>query len=111
MTKHDVAAATTKYPPRKRSYTIQAVVRAVDILNTFTSTSEILDLRVVAARAGLHKATAFRLLETLVETRLLERAGKQGYRSSIQISRSRRFASATRRRAIYFPSPRPSRTA
>jgi ribose transport system substrate-binding protein len=91
MTKHDVATATTKYPLRKRSYTIQSVVRAVDILNTFTSTSEILDLRVIAARAGLHKATAFRLLETLVETRMLERAGKQGYRSSIQMSRSRRF--------------------
>jgi ribose transport system substrate-binding protein len=91
MTKQDAAAAATKYPQRKRSYTIQSVVRAVDILNAFTSTSEILDLRVVAARAGLHKATAFRLLETLVETRVLERAGKQGYRSSIQISRSRHF--------------------
>ncbi|HVW77172.1 MAG TPA: substrate-binding domain-containing protein, partial [Alloacidobacterium sp.] len=91
MTKTGAAAGSATYPPRKRSYTIQSVVRAVDILNSFTSTSEILDLRVIAARAGLHKATAFRLLETLVETRVLERAGKQGYRSSIQISRSRRF--------------------
>jgi ribose transport system substrate-binding protein len=91
MKKDDVIATTGQYPPRKRSYTIQSVVRAVEILNTFTSTSEILELRVIAARAGLHKATAFRLLETLVETRVLERAGKQGYRSSIQISRSRRF--------------------
>ena len=91
MTKHDAAAAATEPSPRKRSYTIQAVVRAVAILNTFTSTSEVLDLRVIAARANLHKATAFRLLETLVETRLLERAGKQGYRSSVQMSRARRF--------------------
>src|ERR1700733_2492900 len=91
MTKHDAPATTTKYPLRKRSYTIQSDVRAVDILNAFTTTSEILDLRDVTARTGLHKATAFRLLETLVETRMLERAGKQGYRSSIQVSRSRRF--------------------
>lgn len=91
MTKHDIVAASTELPPRKRSYTIQAVVRAVAILNAFASTSEVLDLRVIAARANLHKATAFRLLETLVETRLLERAGKQGYRSSVQISRARRF--------------------
>lgn len=91
MTKHDIEAASTELSPRKRSYTIQAVVRAVAILSAFTSTSEVLDLRVVAARANLHKATAFRLLETLVETRLLERAGKQGYRSSVQMSRARRF--------------------
>ena len=91
MAKHGVSATTAEAPPHRRSYTIQAVVRAVAILNTFTSTSEVLDLRVVAARANLHKATAFRLLETLVETRLLERAGKQGYRSSVQMSRSRRF--------------------
>ncbi|GGG62889.1 substrate-binding domain-containing protein [Edaphobacter dinghuensis] len=91
MTKRDITIASTETTLRKRSYTIQAVVRAVAILNTFTSTSEVLDLRVIAARANLHKATAFRLLETLVETRLLERAGKQGYRSSVQMSRTRRF--------------------
>jgi ribose transport system substrate-binding protein len=90
MTKYD-SAEREGSSPRKRSYTIQSVVRAVDILNAFTTTSEILDLRDVTARTGLHKATAFRLLETLVETRMLERAGKQGYRSSIQVSRSRRF--------------------
>ena len=91
MTKHDILTRAAEFPPRKRSYTIQAVVRDVAILNTFTSTSEVLDLRVIASRANLHKATAFRLLETLVETRLLERAGKQGYRSSVQMSRTRRF--------------------
>src|SRR5260370_29818706 len=76
--------ATGKYPERKRSYTIQSVVRAVEVLNAFSSTSEVLDLRVVAGRVRLNNGTTFRLLGTLVETRLLERAGKQGYRSSIQ---------------------------
>jgi len=79
------------YPERKRSYTIQSVVRAVAVLNSFSSTSEVLDLRVVAGRSCLNRGTAFRLLETLVETGLLERAGKQGYRSSIQTTRARRF--------------------
>lgn len=75
----------------KRGYTIQAVVRAASILNAFQSTSEVVDLRVVAARVGLHKATTFRLLETLVETRLLERAGKQGYRCCVQVARAKRY--------------------
>lgn len=80
-----------QYPARKRSYTVQAVVRAVAVLNAFSSTSEVLDLHVVAGRARLNRGTTFRLLETLVETGLLERAGKQGYRSSIQTTKSRRF--------------------
>jgi ribose transport system substrate-binding protein len=75
----------------KRGYTIQAVVRAVSIINAFQSTSEVLDLRFVAARVGLHKATTFRLLETLVETHLLERAGKQGYRCCVQTARTKRY--------------------
>lgn len=80
-----------RYPVRKRSYTVQAVVRAVAVLNAFSSTSEVLDLKVVADRVGFNKGTTFRLLETLVETGLLERAGKQGYRSQIQTTRVKRF--------------------
>jgi ribose transport system substrate-binding protein len=80
-----------KYPERKRSYTVQAVVRAVAVLNAFASTSEVLDLKVVVERVRLNKGTVFRLLETLVETGLLERAGKQGYRSRIQATRAKRF--------------------
>lgn len=80
-----------QYPQRKRSYTIQAVVKAVAVLNAFSSTSEVLDLRVIAERARLNKGTTFRLIETLVETGLLERAGRQGYRSSIQTTRAKRF--------------------
>ena len=75
----------------KRGYVVQSVVRAAAILNSFQSTSEVLDLRIVASRVGLHKATTFRLLETLVETHLLERAGKQGYRCCVQPSRTKRY--------------------
>lgn len=89
--KSSLASKDEEHFERKRSYTVQAVVRAVAVLNAFSSTSEVLDLRVVTERARLNKGTAFRLLETLVETRLLERAGKQGYRSSIQTTRAKRF--------------------
>ncbi len=75
----------------KRGYMVQSVARAAAIINAFQSTSEVLDLRVVAARVGLHKATTFRLLETLVETHLLERAGKQGYRCCVQPARTKRY--------------------
>ncbi|MEG9435079.1 substrate-binding domain-containing protein [Edaphobacter sp. HDX4] len=75
----------------KRGYMVQSVARAAAILNAFQSTSEVLDLRVVAARVGLHKATTFRLLETLVETHLLERAGKQGYRCCVHPARTKRY--------------------
>lgn len=75
----------------RRGYTIQSVVRAASIIHAFQSTAEVLDLRVVAGRVGLHKATTFRLLETLVESRLLERAGKQGYRCCVQAARSKRY--------------------
>jgi ribose transport system substrate-binding protein len=89
--KDDSPQSSGIYPKRKRSYTVQSVVRASAVLNAFASTSEVLDLRVVAQRVGLNKGTTFRLLETLVETALLQRAGKQGYRSSIQTARSKRF--------------------
>lgn len=89
--KSAVKATSHEIDAQKRGYTIQSVVRAASILNAFQSTAEVLDLRVVASRVGLHKATTFRLLETLVETRLIERAGKHGYRSCVQTARSKRY--------------------
>ncbi|HVJ06938.1 MAG TPA: substrate-binding domain-containing protein [Acidisarcina sp.] len=80
-----------QYPERKRSYTIQSIVRAVSVLNAFASTSEVLDLRNVTEKVHLNKGTTFRILETLVETGILERAGKQGYRSRIRTTRVKRF--------------------
>jgi ribose transport system substrate-binding protein len=75
----------------KRSYTVQAVVRAATILGAFSSTSEVLELRVIASRTGINKVTVYRLLETLVETGLLGRVGRQGYRSQLQPVRARRI--------------------
>ncbi len=80
-----------KHAIDKRSYTVRSVVRAAAILKAFYSTSEVLKLRTVVDRVKLDKGTAFRLLETLVEVGLLDRAGKQGYQSRLQPVRSKKF--------------------
>jgi ribose transport system substrate-binding protein len=74
-----------------RNYAVKSVMRAATILKTFKSKSEILELRTVATRSQLNKATAFRLSETLVEAGLLDRLGHQGYRLRIEMQPSRRF--------------------
>jgi ribose transport system substrate-binding protein len=75
----------------RRSYTVRSVVRAAAILKAFASTHEVLGLRAVVERTHLDKGTAFRILETLLETGLVRRAGKQGYQSRVHPIHSRRF--------------------
>ena len=75
----------------KRSYTVRSVARAAGILKALSSSSGALGLRNVVERTQLDKGTVFRLLETLVETGLVDRVGKQGYRSRLQPIRTRRF--------------------
>ena len=77
--------------PDKRSYTVRSVVRAAAILKAFSPSYEALTLRAVVERTQLDKGTVFRLLDTLVETGLVDRVGKQGYRSRLQSVRTRRF--------------------
>jgi ribose transport system substrate-binding protein len=77
--------------PDKRSYTVRAVARAAAILKAFSSSSETLTLRAIVERTHLDKGTVFRLLETLVETGLVSRVGKQGYRSCLRPIHTRRF--------------------
>jgi ribose transport system substrate-binding protein len=77
--------------PEKRSYTVRSVIRAAAILKAFSSSHEVLTLRAVAEHTKLDKGTVFRLLETLVEAGLVDRAGKQGYQSRLQPLHSRRI--------------------
>ncbi len=72
-------------------YAVQSVLRACDILATFQTPEEVLQLRQVTEKAGLNKVTAFRLLSTLVSKGLLERVGKNGYRSRFQPLHTRRY--------------------
>jgi ribose transport system substrate-binding protein len=73
-----------------RSYTVRAVIRAADILKTFSSMTEILELRTITKRSKQTKATAFRLSETLAEAGLIERVGQQGYRLRVDLAPGRR---------------------
>lgn len=75
----------------RRTYTVRSVVRAATILRAFSSPHEVLGLRAVVERTQLDKGTAFRLLETLVETGLVSRAVKQGYQSRLHPIQFRRF--------------------
>jgi ribose transport system substrate-binding protein len=88
--KSTVAASAVRAPDT-RSYTVRSVVRAATILKTFSSSNEVLTLRAVVDRTHLDKGTTFRLLETLVETGLVSRVGKQGYRSCLPPIHKRRF--------------------
>ncbi len=72
-------------------YSVQSVSRACDILGTFRAPEEVLQLRDVTQKAQLNKVTAFRLLATLVSKGLLERVGKNGYRSRFQPLHTRRY--------------------
>ncbi len=68
----------------RRSYRVESVARACDILATFASASEVLDLKDVTARSRLNKVTVFRILGTLVEKKLVDRVGPRGYRTRLQ---------------------------
>jgi ribose transport system substrate-binding protein len=68
----------------RRSYRVEAVARACDILATFTAASEVLDLKAITMRSRLNKVTVFRILGTLVEKGLVDRVGPRSYRSRLQ---------------------------
>lgn len=75
----------------RKSYTVHSVMRASQILKSFHSTCEVLELRTIASRVGFTKPTAFRLLETLVEADMVERVGRRGYRGRLVIPNRRPF--------------------
>jgi DNA-binding IclR family transcriptional regulator len=61
-------------------YTVEAVLRALDILEVFDGSRE-LSLNEVSQRTGLNKSRCFRLLHTLASRKYLERTSEgQGYR-------------------------------
>ena len=51
---------------------VRVIERAVDILQCFDETNDRLTLQELSDRAGIHKATAFRILATLVADRILD---------------------------------------
>ncbi len=73
------------------SFAVTSVGRACDILASWRQPGEILQLREIAARTHLNKATACRILSTLTAKGLVERVGAHGYRSRLRPLESKSF--------------------
>ena len=59
---------------RNQRVGVRVIERAADILACFVETSESLTLRDITDRTGIHKATAFRIITTLVEDGILNQS-------------------------------------
>lgn len=77
--------------PSESSDLVQSVQRACRLLQAFHNENEVLRLRELVSRTGLHKATASRLVRTLVCEGLLERVGDERFRSRVRVPLQRRF--------------------
>lgn len=71
-------------------YQISAILRACDVLRVFHFDGELLRLRDIVARTGLHKATAYRTILSLVEGGLVHRVGNEQYEAKIRAFASNR---------------------
>jgi ribose transport system substrate-binding protein len=79
-------------PDHTPDYTVDAVVRACDILNAFRDPSELVTLGQIAERAGITKVTVFRILSTLVSKSFVEKVGPRAYRSRFRPFRGKRLS-------------------
>ncbi len=70
---------------------VQAVVRACQILKAFRHAGEELRLTDITERTGLHRTTAFRLLQSLVHGGLIERTARGVYCCPLPLTLPRRF--------------------
>jgi ribose transport system substrate-binding protein len=78
-------------PDRTSRYTVEAILRACAILRAFRFEGETLGLRELVARTGLHKATAFRTIHSLMQGGLLENVGTCHYRCQLHPPPKRRI--------------------
>ncbi|MEO8127503.1 MAG: substrate-binding domain-containing protein [Bryobacteraceae bacterium] len=72
-------------------YFIQSVAHAAELLKAFAAPNEVLRLRDLVARTGMSKGIVFRLLYTLEKSGLVERAGKNEYRSAVFPRRRQKY--------------------
>ena len=70
-------------------YLVKSVVHSSQLLSAFRSSGEALPLREIAARSGLPKSMAFRLLYTLERCGMIEKVGENLYRSYVRPFRQR----------------------
>jgi ribose transport system substrate-binding protein len=72
-------------------YLVKSVVHSSQVLSAFRSTGEALPLREIAARSGLPKSMAFRLLYTLERCGLIEKVSENLYRSHVRPFKQKPF--------------------
>ena len=77
--------------PGRDPYLIKSVVHSSQLLAAFQSPGEALTLREIVARSGLPKSMAFRLLYTLERCGMVEKAGRNLYRSALRPVKQRRY--------------------
>jgi ribose transport system substrate-binding protein len=85
--KADAASGQVGDPRRETggSYGVDAILRACNVLHAFHFKGETIALKEIVSRTGLHKATAFRTAQSLVEGGLLEKTQAGQYRSRVHI--------------------------
>ena len=74
-----------------RSYLVQSVIAAAEVLRAFGSGEEVLRLRDIVERTGFNRSLCFRLLHTLQHCGLLERIDRGWYRSIPDLHRPVRY--------------------
>jgi len=77
--------------PERDRYLVKSVVHSSRLLTAFRSSGEALPLREVAARSGLPKSMAFRLLYTLERCGMVEKVGENLYRSYLRPFKQKPF--------------------
>jgi ribose transport system substrate-binding protein len=75
----------------RKSYVIQSVVHAADVLRAFRSRGEMLRLRDVVERTKFNKGLCFRLLHTLRHCGLVEKVDDSRYRLTSEMHRRKRY--------------------
>lgn len=74
-----------------KRYAVDSILRACDLLKAFRFEGEVLRLGELVSRTGLHKATAFRTIQSLVIGGLLQRVGRDRYGCLIRPAPARRI--------------------
>jgi ribose transport system substrate-binding protein len=78
-------------PSNGGRYTVEAVDRACDILEAFSTDGEALRLCDITARTGLSKTTAFRILYTLEKRGLVEQGERRTYQLRLRALNRRKY--------------------
>ncbi len=76
---------------RRDPYLVKSVIHSSQLLLAFRSAGEVLPLREIAARSGLPKTMAFRLLYTLERCGIVEKLGENLYQSCLRPFKQRLY--------------------